>query len=210
MHALSLSELGDDAEAVKEAERAVELAPTDSEAHLNLAIAAARIDMERAIAETRRAIELGPENSSAYQMLMKCLLDSERYNEAAAFGPEWLAVSPFDVAAHSSLAVAMAQTVTWSTAARQFGYVMMLQPNADKRLLNCIRSCCRWRKRLMDCNDSAISQRTRRILRECSTNSRGCLRHIPTRIRAMASRQFVLPSALAHLPTGAFLLFSLR
>ena len=86
-HALSLSELGDDAEAVKEAERAVQLAPTDSAAHLNLAIAAKRTDMERAIAEARRAIELGPENSSAYQLLMKCLLESGRYNEAAAFGP---------------------------------------------------------------------------------------------------------------------------
>src|SRR6059058_35190 len=70
-HALSLSELGDDAEAVKEAERAVELAPMDSEAHLNLAIAAQRTDMERAIAEARRTIELGPENFSAYQLLMK-------------------------------------------------------------------------------------------------------------------------------------------
>ena len=134
VHALSLSELGNDAEAVKEAERAVELAPTDSVAHLNLAIAAARIDMERAIAEARRAIELGPENSSAYQMLMKCLVDSKRYNEAAAFGPEWLTVSPFDVAAHSSLAVAMAQTGDLSAAARQFGYVMMLQPNAEESL----------------------------------------------------------------------------
>ena len=81
---LSLSEFGDDAEAVKEAERAVELAPTDSASHLNLAITAKRSDMERAIAEARRAIELGPENYSAYQMLMKCLVESGRYNEAAA------------------------------------------------------------------------------------------------------------------------------
>src|SRR5437764_305641 len=73
LHALGLSELGDDAEAVKEAERAVELAPMDSEAHLNLAITAERKDVERAIAEARRAIELGPENFSAYQLLMKCL-----------------------------------------------------------------------------------------------------------------------------------------
>ena len=129
-----MSELGDDAEAVKEAERAVELAPTDSAAHLNLAIAAKRTDMERAIAEARRAIELGPENFSAYQLLMKCLLESGRYNEAAAFGPEWLAVSPFDVAAHSSVAVAMAQTGDLVTAARQLGYVMMLRPNAEEAL----------------------------------------------------------------------------
>ena len=134
LHALSLSELGDDAEAVKEAERAVQLAPMDSEAHLNLAITATRTDMERAIAEARRAIELGPENSSAYQLLMKCLVESERYNEAAALGPEWLAVSPFDVAAHSSLAVTMAQTGDLSAAARQLGYVMVLRPNAEEAL----------------------------------------------------------------------------
>ena len=134
LHALSLSELGDDVEAVKEAERAVQLAPIDSEAHLNLAITTARTDMVRAIAEARRAIELGPENSSAYQLLMKCLLESGRYNEAAAFGPEWLAVSPFDVTAHSSVAVAKAQTGDLVTAARQLGYVMLLQPKAEQAL----------------------------------------------------------------------------
>lgn len=132
--ALSLSELGDDAEAVKEGERAIELAPMDSEAHLNLAIAATRPDKERAIAEARRAIELGPENFSAYQLLMKCLLESGRYDEAVAFGPEWLAVSPFNVAAHSSLAVAMARTGNLSEAAQQLGYVMMLKSNAEEAL----------------------------------------------------------------------------
>jgi tetratricopeptide (TPR) repeat protein len=130
--ALSLSELGNDAEAVKEADRAVELAPTDPAAHLNLAIAAKRTDMERAIAEGRRAIELGPENSSAYQMLMKCLLESARYNEAAQLGPEWLAASPFNGAAHSGLAAATAQTGDLATAARQLGYIMMLGPNAEQ------------------------------------------------------------------------------
>src|SRR6476646_5085601 len=134
LHALSLSELGDDAEAVKEAERAVQLAPMDSAAHLNLAIAATRTDMERALAEARRAIELGPENSSAYQLLMKCLLESGRYNEAAAFGPQWLAISPFDATTHSSVAVAMARTGDLPAAARQLGYVMMLQPNAEEAL----------------------------------------------------------------------------
>jgi Dolichyl-phosphate-mannose-protein mannosyltransferase/Tetratricopeptide repeat len=130
--ALSLSELGDDAEAVKEAERAIELAPTDSSAHLNLAITAKRADIERARAEARRAIELGPENFSAYQLLMKCLLESGRYNEAVAFGPEWLAVSPFDAAAHSSVAVAMKQTGDLVTAARHLGYVMMLRSDAEQ------------------------------------------------------------------------------
>jgi tetratricopeptide (TPR) repeat protein len=134
VHALSLSELGDDAEAVKEAERAIELAPMDSEVHLNLAITAARTDMERAISEARRAIELGPENSSAYQLLMKCLVDSKRYSEAAAFGPEWLAVSPFGVAAHSLLAVATTHTGDLPASARQLGYVMVLQPNAEEAL----------------------------------------------------------------------------
>jgi tetratricopeptide (TPR) repeat protein len=134
LHALILSELGNDPEAVKEAERAIELAPMDSEAHLNLAIAAERTDVERAISESRRAIELGPENFLAYQLLMKCLVESNRYNEAAAFGPEWLAISPFDVAAHSSLATATAHTGDLSAAARQLGYVMVLRPNDEEAL----------------------------------------------------------------------------
>jgi Flp pilus assembly protein TadD len=130
--ALSLSELGDDAGAVKEAERAIELAPTDSAAHLNLAIAAKRADMERAIAEARRAIELGLENFSAYQLLMKCLLESARFNEAAELGLKWLTVSPFDGPAHSALAVAMAQTGDLATAVRHRGYALMLQPDAEQ------------------------------------------------------------------------------
>jgi tetratricopeptide (TPR) repeat protein len=65
---------------------------------------------------------------------MRCLIKSNRYNEATAFGPEWLAVSPFDVAAHSSLATAMVQTGDLSAAARQLGYVMMLQPKAEEAL----------------------------------------------------------------------------
>jgi tetratricopeptide (TPR) repeat protein len=128
--ALSLTELGDDTEAMKEAERAVQLAPADSAAHFNLAIATKRTDMERAIVEARRAIELGPENFSASQLLMNCLLESKRYDEAVRFGPEWLAVSPFDVAAHTSIAVATARTGDLGTAARHLGYVMMLRPNA--------------------------------------------------------------------------------
>jgi len=43
-------------------------------------------------------------------------------------------VSPFDVAAHSSLAVTMAQTGDLSAAARQLGYVMVLRPNAEEAL----------------------------------------------------------------------------
>jgi hypothetical protein len=67
-------------------------------------------------------------------MLMKCLVDSKRYNETATFGPEWLAVSPFDVEAHSSLAAALVQTADLVTAARQFGYLLMMRPNAEEAL----------------------------------------------------------------------------
>jgi len=134
LHALTLSELGKDAEAVKEAERAVQLAPMDSAAHLNLAIAATRTDVERAMAEARRAIELGPENLSAYRLLTTSLVESKRYDEAVAFGPEWVAVTPFDVATHSSLATAMAHTGDVSAGARQLGYVMVLRANDEEAL----------------------------------------------------------------------------
>jgi tetratricopeptide (TPR) repeat protein len=133
-HALGLSELGRDEEAINEAERAIELDPDDSAVHLALAIATKQSNPDRAIAEARRAVELGPENSSAYRFLMNCLLESHGYTQAAAFGPEWLAVSPFDVTTHSSVAVAMAQTGDLPAAARQLGYVMMLQPNAEEAL----------------------------------------------------------------------------
>jgi tetratricopeptide (TPR) repeat protein len=131
-HALSLSELGEDQEAIKEAERAVELNPTNSAAHLDLAVSERRSDPERAIAEARRAIELGPENSSAHQFLMNCLVESHRYNEASDLGREWLAVTPYDAAAHSALSVAMAESRDLISAAQHFGYVMMLRPQFEQ------------------------------------------------------------------------------
>ena len=131
-HALSLSELGDDPEAIKEAERAVELNPTNSAAHLDLAVSARPSDPERTIAEARRAIELGPENSSAYQLLMNCLVKSHRYNEASDLGREWLAVAPYDAAAHFALGVAMAENRDLTSAAQHLGYVMMLRPDVEQ------------------------------------------------------------------------------
>jgi len=131
-HALSLSEQGHDEEAIKEAERAIQLNPADSAAHLQLAISARRSDTERAIAEARRAIELGRENSLAYQLLMNSLFESHRYNEATELGRDWLAVSAYDVSAHSALGVAMAENGDLASAAQHLGYVMLLRPELEQ------------------------------------------------------------------------------
>jgi tetratricopeptide (TPR) repeat protein len=131
-HALSLNELGRGEEAIKEAERATELEPTGSDAHLDLAISVRRSDQERAIAEARRAIELGPENSSAYQFLMNCLFESHRYNEAVDLGREWLAVTPYDAASHSELGSALAENGDFVSAAQQLGYLIMLRPDLEE------------------------------------------------------------------------------
>jgi tetratricopeptide (TPR) repeat protein len=131
-HSLSLGELGHDEEAIKEGERAVELNPTSSAINLDLAISVKRSDQERAIAEARRAIQLGPENFPAYQFLMNCLFESHRYNEAADLGREWLAVAPYDAAAHSALGSALAENGDLVSAAPQLGYVMMLRPEVER------------------------------------------------------------------------------
>src|SRR5262249_43609274 len=130
-HALTLSELGQEEQAIKEAERAVELSPADSAAHLQLAFSRKRSDMDRAITEARSAIELGAENSSAYELLMNCLLESHRYNEAAELGREWLTVSPYDAASHSALASALAENRDLASAAEHLGYVMMVRPELE-------------------------------------------------------------------------------
>jgi len=131
-HALGLSELGQDEEAIKEAERAVELNPADSAAYLTLAVSVKRNDPEHAIAEARHAIGLGPENSSAYQLLMNCLFESRRYSEAAELGRDWLTVSPYDAAAHSALGTALAESRDFVSAAQHLGYVMMLRPEVEQ------------------------------------------------------------------------------
>jgi tetratricopeptide (TPR) repeat protein len=131
-HALGLSELGRDEEAIKEAERAVELNPANSGPHLDLAICVKRNDEERAIVEGRRAIKLGPENSAAYQFLVNCLFESHRYNEAADLGREWLAISPYDAAAHSALGSALVENGDLVLAAQHLAYVMMLRPGVEQ------------------------------------------------------------------------------
>jgi tetratricopeptide (TPR) repeat protein len=131
-HSLALNALGRDEEAIKEAERAIELNPDDSAAHLDLAISAKRSDPQRAIAEARRAIDVGPENSSAFQLLMNCLFESDRYKECIELGREWLFVSPYDEAVHSALGVAMVQNGDPVSAARHVGYVMMLRPKYEQ------------------------------------------------------------------------------
>lgn len=127
-HALVLNDLDRNEEALKEAERAVELSPTDSATHLQLAMCAKQTEIERAISESRRAIELGPENSAAYKFLMGCLLQSHLNKEAIDLGRDWLTVSPFAADVHYALALAEAETSQLIEAASQFGYVMMLRP----------------------------------------------------------------------------------
>jgi tetratricopeptide (TPR) repeat protein len=131
-HAFSLIELGRDEEAIKEAERAIELKPDDSASHLDLAISLKRSDPDRAMAEARRAIDLGPEDSSAYQFLMGCLFESRRYNDAADLGRELLAVTPYDAGAHTSLASVLAENGDLVSAAQHLGYVMMLRPELEQ------------------------------------------------------------------------------
>jgi tetratricopeptide (TPR) repeat protein len=131
-HALSLDELGRDQEAIKEAERGIELDSNDSVAHLRLAIVVKRSDPMRAMFEARRAVELGRENVSAYQLLVNCLLELRRYNEAMEVAREWLAEAPYDEGAHSNLAVAASEAGDSKLAARQLGYVMMLRPGSEQ------------------------------------------------------------------------------
>lgn len=130
--ALSLNGLGHHEEAIKTAERAVELNPTGSGPHLDLAICVKPTDQERAITEARRAIELGPENFSAYQFLMNCLFESHRYNEAGELGREWLTVSPYDAAPHSALGSVVVENGDPVSAAQHLGYVMMLRPEVEQ------------------------------------------------------------------------------
>ena len=159
-HALGLSELGQDDEAIKEAERAIELNPASSAAHLDLAISAKRADPERAIAEARHAIDLGPENSSAYQVLMNCLFESHRYNEANDCGHAWLTLSPYDVGAHSALASALSETGDLSSAAQHLGYVMMLRPELEQ-------AHARLRQLLVSLAKQPGGSEERRVGKEC-------------------------------------------
>src|SRR5438874_5798295 len=63
---------------------------------------------------------------------MNCFVESHRYGEASDLGREWLAVTPYDAAAHSASASALAENGYAVSAAQHFGYVMMLRPEAEQ------------------------------------------------------------------------------
>src|SRR5262249_59143546 len=118
--------------ATKHARGGTRLPPNDSGTLLGLEIVVKRCDPMCEISEARRAIELGRENVSAYQLLINCLLQLRRYNEATELGREWLAQAPYDEGAHSTLAVAAYEAGDSKSAAQHLGYVMMLRPGSEQ------------------------------------------------------------------------------
>ena len=120
-------------EALEHAERAVQLAPSSSDAHAQLgAVRFNQNDFEGAVSEARRAIELGMENKFAYNVSFTSLRQLQRNHEAIEVARNALALSPFDSELHYRLALAAGQTGDFATAAKQFGYALLLQPkNTD-------------------------------------------------------------------------------
>jgi tetratricopeptide (TPR) repeat protein len=120
-------------EALEHAERAVQLSPSTSDAHAQLgAVLFKQNDFEGAVSEARRAIELGMENKFAYDLSFTCLRRLQRNDEAIEAARNALALSPFDSELHYRLALAAGQTGDFATAAKQFGYALLLQPkNTD-------------------------------------------------------------------------------
>jgi tetratricopeptide (TPR) repeat protein len=59
-------------------------------------------------------------------------LESRRYNDATELGRGWLAVSPYDPAAHSALASAFVENGNLTSAALHLGDVMMLRPELEQ------------------------------------------------------------------------------
>lgn len=127
-HALNLGDAGRDDEAMREAKRAVELAPTDPAVHLQLAASIKRTDPERAVNEALYAVQLGPESSSAYEFLMACFLEAHQTDRAIQLGRDWLTVSPFSADPHYGLSLALDEKGDLVSAARHLGYVMMIRP----------------------------------------------------------------------------------
>jgi Flp pilus assembly protein TadD len=118
-------------EALEHAERTVQLAPSSSEAHSQLgAVRYTQNDFEGAMTEARRAIELGMENKFAHDVLFTSLRRLQRDDEAIEVARNSLTLSPFDSQWHYRLALAAGQTGDFATAANQFGYALLLQPQS--------------------------------------------------------------------------------
>lgn len=125
--ALILDEASKDSSAaIKQAERAVALAPLDSSNHLELgSLLLKQGERDKATSEARLAVEVGPENVIARHFLSVCLFEHKKDSIAAA--EEALAVSPFNAEIHYLLATALGQEGDWVNALRHFAYAVLLK-----------------------------------------------------------------------------------
>src|SRR5207244_8436534 len=86
-------------------------------------------ELERAISEARRALELGPENALTYNILLSCLLDLQRIDQAINVARDALTVSPSDAELHYRFGLSAGRMGNLETAAHQFAYASLLRPD---------------------------------------------------------------------------------
>jgi tetratricopeptide (TPR) repeat protein len=125
-----LDETGESQKSIAQSEHCLELDSANGDCHLQLAISLAKQGQPaRAMKEAQRALELLPESVRAHDVVFTLSRELRRGGEAVATGRDALTVSPFDVDLHYRVGLAAGEIGDFKTAAAQFAYASLLEPN---------------------------------------------------------------------------------
>lgn len=128
-----LEEIGESRKAVAESEHGLQLDASNGDCHLQLGISLAKQgDVTRAMNEAQRALELQPENARAHDLVFTLARELHGADEALTLGRDALAASPFDSDLHYRIGLAAGGIGDFTTAAHQFAYALLLQPNRSE------------------------------------------------------------------------------
>ncbi len=122
--------------------RALELKPTDEEAHFNLGVALARLgQIAEAEQAYREALSLFPEYVEAHNNLGNLLTRQRRYADAVTEFNAALKLAPEDASAHNNLGRAFAEQGVMAEAMQHFSEAARLDTNYVEARFNLGAAC---------------------------------------------------------------------
>jgi arylsulfatase A-like enzyme/Tfp pilus assembly protein PilF len=128
---LNLRRLGEDAQAMREYKRVIELDPSNAPAHFELGLCSFRLRQpDVAIAEFKAALALEQWYTRADEALAQIYIQQKDFEQARDHLNHLLAIDPDSYTAHFNLAILAAQENNWSEAERQMLAALHTDPTS--------------------------------------------------------------------------------
>lgn len=123
--------LGENAQAVREFKKALELAPSNAPAHFDLALCYSRLGQrEEAIRELKAALALEPWYTRAEEALADNYIQNKDYVPARAHLNHLLSIDPASYTAHYNLGILAAMEKNWTEAERRMLAALRSDPGS--------------------------------------------------------------------------------